>query len=69
MISIIPDNNVLMNLRSNSGSLLGFVCLFHCDVAYQGELLGTFNQSHLKVIIEVSTAFLVRIIKFYSVFV
>lgn len=69
MIINIPDNNVLMNLRSNSGPPLEFVCHFHCDIAFKGELLGTLNQSQLKMITKISTAFLVKKITFYSVFV
>lgn len=52
-----------MNLKSDSGPPLEFVCLSHCDITCQGELLGTFNQSQLKMIAKISTASLVRIIK------
>lgn len=44
----MPSNDVLMDLKSDSGPPLEFVCLSHCDTACQGELLGTFNQSQLK---------------------
>lgn len=63
VIIIIPDNDIPVNLKGYSGSPVGSVCLSHCDITCQGELLGTFNQSQLKMIAKISTASLVKIIK------